>query len=737
MNEPAKIRPSARLLHTIGKDLIKDTYSALVELVKNSYDADSDVVDIKFFYDKEAQRLTISVIDFGHGMSYETVKNVWLVPATDSKKALVESPSGRIMQGKKGIGRFAASILGDRILLETVKDGVVSSLILDNEEIKKFQYLDEINVEINSSVTNDNNGTKIIIEVDNLTEENLYKLWPEDQLKKLVRELRTLLTPKEVQIQASENNFGTLSDDLSISLEVIGFQYRNDWEEYQIIEPYPIYDLYDYRISGTVLENGCISAVFKNKKIEAAEESLKFDSDLKNNASSPGEIYFDIRMYERDTESLSDTIGKGRALNVFDETNNVKWIRKTLDELYGISLYRGGFRVRPYGDQDYDWLGIDKRRTQNNKQIGGYNQMIGFVLVENEHKSALVEKSARDGLVENSSYYGLKESLLKVLFKLQERVSFYKKSIDSSPDKTIDQRIDDLFDLSSFEHSLDDNIRRLGLDDSLTSKVEDIVGKVVEKEKKKKKEEASKIKEQLALYEGQATLGRVCHVLLHEGRKNVKFLSESSPRVKRWIFELVRNKKYDLAKKIMDRSDELEEHSKRLSYLFRKIEPLARTRREMKKSHNLVSVLKNALSIYEKDIEFNNIDVLVSSELEGINVYGVKVDLMTIAYNLIENSLYWMSVSESAVGKINITLFERLDNSSNSIVVEFLDNGLGFRDSDLSQIFDAGYSNKFDDRGTGLGLTIAGESASRFEGGKIEAVASSEGACFHVTLPTK
>lgn len=39
-----KIRPAARLIHTIGRDLIGDSYAALVELVKNSYDAEASKV---------------------------------------------------------------------------------------------------------------------------------------------------------------------------------------------------------------------------------------------------------------------------------------------------------------------------------------------------------------------------------------------------------------------------------------------------------------------------------------------------------------------------------------------------------------------------------------------------------------------------------------------------------------------------------------------------------------------
>lgn len=43
-----RIRPAGRHLLTIGEDLIKDRAAAIVELVKNSYDADSPDVDLRF-----------------------------------------------------------------------------------------------------------------------------------------------------------------------------------------------------------------------------------------------------------------------------------------------------------------------------------------------------------------------------------------------------------------------------------------------------------------------------------------------------------------------------------------------------------------------------------------------------------------------------------------------------------------------------------------------------------------
>ena len=105
--------PTGRVVMSIGKDLIKDLPAAIVELVKNSYDADASYVKITYFKNKEG--LNIIVEDDGHGMSQETVLNAWMVPSTDYKLKKKQSPKGRIYQGRKGIGRYAVSLLGNKL----------------------------------------------------------------------------------------------------------------------------------------------------------------------------------------------------------------------------------------------------------------------------------------------------------------------------------------------------------------------------------------------------------------------------------------------------------------------------------------------------------------------------------------------------------------------------------------------------------------------------------------------
>lgn len=80
-----RIRPAGRHLLTIGRDLIQDSYAAVVELVKNAYDADSPDVFICFTAKTDRSGYTITIQDHGHGMSRDTVINKWMVPSTRDK----------------------------------------------------------------------------------------------------------------------------------------------------------------------------------------------------------------------------------------------------------------------------------------------------------------------------------------------------------------------------------------------------------------------------------------------------------------------------------------------------------------------------------------------------------------------------------------------------------------------------------------------------------------------------
>lgn len=130
MTQPQRLtfKPHARLLTMLGDQLIKNERIALVEIIKNAYDADASWVKVTFegFGEKfkvDPHKSKIIVEDDGTGMTRSILENHWISPATPVKKVAKErkdaTPKGRKIQGEKGIGRFAILKLGKTISVVT------------------------------------------------------------------------------------------------------------------------------------------------------------------------------------------------------------------------------------------------------------------------------------------------------------------------------------------------------------------------------------------------------------------------------------------------------------------------------------------------------------------------------------------------------------------------------------------------------------------------------------------
>ncbi len=127
MDKILKIRPYARLITMLGDQLIKNERIALVELIKNAYDADAECVKVSFlnFNDDFTVNSDSKIVieDDGNGMNEEIIEKHWLNPATPEKKKRKKlketTDKGRILQGEKGIGRFAIFKLGKKIRIYT------------------------------------------------------------------------------------------------------------------------------------------------------------------------------------------------------------------------------------------------------------------------------------------------------------------------------------------------------------------------------------------------------------------------------------------------------------------------------------------------------------------------------------------------------------------------------------------------------------------------------------------
>ena len=707
-----KFRPSARLIRTIGDDIIKDVHAAVIELIKNAYDADANNVNLKFIDLASAEKAKIIIKDDGHGMNYETVVNNWMVPATDDKLNRRKSPGGRKLQGRKGIGRFAASILGNTLLMQTTKEsGVTTTVSIDWSIFSTEKYLDEIELLVESRASGQKSGTELIIESGKKGLE-----WTEKDMGLLIKELRKLVSP----IMEKEN-FHVVIEFTNTVIE----KYNNKKMK---IEPFPMLELFDYRLSGEVDGKGNAFLIYENqveKNIPKEEINIHI---IPEDGKVCGPLELDFRVFDRETDAIENLINRG-----LKEPDTGKYLsrgetRKMLNELCGVSIYRNGFRIRPYGEPGYDWLQLDKARVQNPPQNIGSDQIAGFISISDEEISHLVEKSARDGLKENNYYNGLKKITKKCLSELEERrFAFRKKTGRGRTIAKIEKELNTLFDFGTLKKSVKGVLRKGNVDSQTSMQVEDIILKT----EKKKSDLLEKIKETVAMYQGQVTLGKIMVVIMHEGRKPLKYLKEQSPRIAEWIKELQKEYNTCLLEKIIDRLEDTKKESLLLIDLFNRLDPLAIRKRGKKKNINIFNVIKSAEALFgsvllEKEIKF------INEVAKDVTFWGWEQDFFIALTNLIENSLYWLPMLENKKQKQIVISSQHEDKS---VIIDYRDNGPGIKKRYIENnlIFEPGFSTK--PGGTGLGLAIAGETIEK-NNGILRVLYNPEGAYFRIELPS-
>ena len=121
-------RVKPRLLRLLGDQLIRDANVAVFELVKNAFDADAARCRVTLEHPGVPSLARIEIEDNGCGMDEETLRNVWMVIATDFRAAQRAAKQRtprfkRFPLGEKGLGRLSVHKLGRFIRLITRAKG--------------------------------------------------------------------------------------------------------------------------------------------------------------------------------------------------------------------------------------------------------------------------------------------------------------------------------------------------------------------------------------------------------------------------------------------------------------------------------------------------------------------------------------------------------------------------------------------------------------------------------------
>lgn len=418
MSNDWSFKVSSELKNILGRDLITNSNIAVLELVKNSYDAHATEVKISFFDD------TLIISDNGKGMSEEDVLNKWLFVAYSAKSDGTEDKDyrntiKRKYAGAKGIGRLSCDRLGRFLTLTTKSDNDIHviELCIDWNDFE-LNSKDEFNqIPVKHSVTSSSSyfpeGTTGTI----LKFTGLHDKWDVAAILRLKKSLEKLINPF-----SGADEFKIIFDVPSeigndeVKREECA-QLKAKWDE---LTPYKQRETIDK-------ERSIINGPLTNSIAETLNlKTTRIDSIIKGNQiltklSDRGITIYEIEEYDK-YPLLEDV-----SISLFYLNQQAKYnfsiLMGTAPVNYGsVFLFRNGFRIMPYGEFGDDSWGLDQRVQQGYNRVLGTRQILGRVDVETEDKEAFKEVSSRDGGMINTPSF---QQLLKYFNSIHRRLERY------------------------------------------------------------------------------------------------------------------------------------------------------------------------------------------------------------------------------------------------------------------------------------------------------------------------
>lgn len=669
MKESFSITP--RIIAHFGEDLIKNDSIALLELVKNSYDAGASLCTVDFHVE-ENKLTSISIWDNGCGMDIQTVKNVWLVIGTDNKKPS-EKRFGRFPLGEKGIGRLGVHKLGREItMLTKTKSSKEVNVHIDWDKLITANEISDFTIDVNENDTpkyfNKSNNSGTFITITNLKSE-----WDKRQIREVYRNIMSLNSPFvdtsdsfKVQITSNSNLFEGLPkfEDL---ISNGGLYFGSCKLSGKVIKSFK-YEFKPWQ-SLTKLDTGRVVTESQLQQediflkgfheVEGKKRKERYDIDL--DSLGIGDIDFDLIIFE--TDSI-----------IFNYLNTEKTSLKSyLADNGGIRVYRDNVRVYDYGEPDNDWLGIDLKRVH---RVGGNvsnNIIIGSVRLKREQSYGLKEKTNREGFIENESYHAFVDAInyvLSIFVRLRNEdkeklTNLYKKH------KSIEPVLSDLNDVIQL------------VDQKVTNNTDK---EVILKYLNRINKQYSEVKEVLIK---SANAGLNLGVIIHEMEKQVAALIGCVER---------------------DEKDRIIDISKRLEKIIRGYSSMIR--KSSVGQIKLSTIVKTALENNEFRFSDHSVEIISNYETNELSACLSEAEAISTLTNLLDNSIYWLSYSRQQDRRISVFITDQI-KGYNSIIVS--DNGPGFNISPeiAVQPFITGKPYNI---GMGLGLHIANEMMNAMKG---------------------
>jgi signal transduction histidine kinase len=734
-NEIAKLDEShirfsvdAGIINRLGKELVGRHETAVSELVKNAYDADTTEVKLIFENAWEIGGV-LHIEDNGFGMTRNQLINGFMrLSSSDKIHNPISERYNRIRAGRKGIGRFATQRLGNKLTIITQTSDATEAIkiTIDWDKFETDKDLLSITNQIEFVPKTKDEGTDLIIE-------GLREGWSDPMIKRVFRYTSELLQPFPLSKKRKSDEKKKSDPGFKSSY------FRKDGEEVTPIvdEEEAIFKHSLAEIEGYVMDDGQGCWALKSEKLNFKQEVFLIGNNEKD---------------REDVESKFDLIKNIHFKTyyfIYDPTlfapGTFNFIRSLAYEKGGLRLYRNGFRVLPYGEEGDDWLGLDKSNSRNVILAPHMNIcFFGFVEIEDMEGYKFEETSSREGLIESVALKELVDFVYRSIISGVVKVSDlrgrkstasqkgYKRQAETASEK-VDTAVSKMKDF--FEGDSEDDSEGQSANSSKSKEKFKEAFQEFEQAREEEKKEKQLLINENNMLRILAGLGLVIGEFVHEVKRflpgfdaDINFLKEA---VKGY-------------KEALERVDLLDENVRAFttytSYfnkaisrnVLRELEPI-----------ELRDVVRDFERVIETDIKRSKIK-FHKHIFEGYDLFTIPMhpsEWASILFNLYTNSKKAIKRNKKE-GEIQI----KCGKENDFVYLEFSDNGDGILKENEEFIFNAFYTttsaanhsaNDADSLvGTGLGLKIVKDIIEAY-GGTIYVSTPTEGfvTTFRIEIP--
>ncbi|WP_300568458.1 sensor histidine kinase [Flavobacterium sp.] len=759
---------SARAGKLLGRENFSNADGAIIELVKNAYDADAykcivifDIPTILKDKTKETipdrENSSIYIIDNGDGMTKDIIEQQWMKIGTGNKETSAISTEKRVKTGAKGIGRFALDRLGYAAEMWTLpresKNNEGFNWIMDWTQ---FDNSDKSISEITADLT------LVKVEIDEILDKyttlkqikdfefkngtilKISKLkddWYQPEIEGIFKNLEALIPPKE----------------LKIPFQVL-FLHAQNLNEYGQVET-AFFNDFDYKLTAEYnADNLNVDFVLTRNELDI--KKLKKDYDfLYKTAKAP----YDLKTIEEKTFKYSKSINSLLKWELTEENKkllkevgsfnltfyylkyvvsqkedypyrsiNSKERRTVLDKFGGVKIYRDSFRVRPYGDPANDWLRLGVRVAQSpagaGQRIGDWRvrpeQTAGIITISRQTNPKLIDKSDRGALQENDAFETFKNIIVAVIHEFEVDRSkilnvLYKHAVVEK------QRLQDLLIQSKAEELADKIVaERKQVEEKIfgqKANTSNLFEQHKEEEEKKAYQDAFKETfnaiederleanfEEIVQIRGLASLGLIVSSFSHELREIRNNATEIKSLTEIYKSLIIRNSKnkedYDDGIDILEL---LNDNTDKIKHWVDY--SLSAIKKDKRKRGNFLfsPYLKELNKTWKKIFKSKDITLEVDDNLSNLDYSfrAFEMDFDTIFTNLINNSIDSLTSLDVIQHRIIKISVQAINND---IEILYSDNGKGLSNvfTNKEDIFLPFTTSKIDRHGKEIGTGL-------------------------------